>query len=353
MLALVCQGCAVADLQSSSTLASADVSTAKLPKMRKQASTPPAEVDVLDALNGLFAPVGAMETICAASDIMDVEEFAGAPEVAKDRAAVWQKSTLRLRITHKKLADEIFADIAQNRRGAANFQLNGFASYAGKDAGICSGVLVGGNIALTAGHCVLRQHWENQGNEFPSYDLNGEKVYLTASEFARLLVVDFNRQLDIGPIADNSLAAYPDRPYLTFTVRAMIAPKGEPDADLDYAIFRIAGSPEQIGDLALGPDKVSYGAVKTGAPLVVIQHPDGLYKKIAVGAAGDTLSGRLLHSASTDGGSSGSAVLDKNGRIVAVHTEGGCQPFASETWNGALPLARIRKDLAAALAGRR
>lgn len=317
--------------------------------MRKQASAPPQEVDFFGAL--FAAPVPSKESVCVSSDLLDVEEFAGAGDVSKDRAAIWQKATLRLRVTHKKLAEEVFADIAQSRPGAKNFSLGGFASLAGKDAGVCSGLLVGGNIALTAGHCVQRAHWESEGYEFPSYERGGAKVYLTAREFAKLLVVDFNRQLNIGPIADNTLAAYPDRPYVTFTVRAMIAPQGEPGDDLDYAIFRIAGSPEQIGDFALGVDKVNYRGLKYGAPLLVIQHPDGLYKKISVGSAGETVSGRLRHSASTAGGSSGAAVLDKNGRVVAVHVEGGCEPL-TDTWNGALPLGRIRKDLAAALAGK-
>ncbi|MFN0219008.1 MAG: trypsin-like serine peptidase [Hyphomicrobium sp.] len=355
LFSVACQGCSGLDPAGGLDPTSHAAAPRSSASHSKQAAAPPSDdPSVFEAIADVLAsaPIGAKESICADSAMEDVEEFAGTDTIARGDVLGWQKSTLRLRVTHKPLAEEIFrTEIAPNRPGADKFSLGGFAGYAGKDSGICTGTLIGGNIALSAGHCVSREHWDSEGLEFPSYERRGARVFLTSKEFAKLLVADFNRQLDLSPVAANTLAAYADRPYVTFTVRSLLAPDGEPQADLDYAIFRIAGSPEQIGEFALGANKVSYGGARLGTPLVVIQHPDGLYKKVSAGAAGPVTGRRLLHTASTAGGSSGSAVLDARGRIVAVHVEGGCAPMGG-TANHALPLSRIRSDLSAALAGR-
>ena len=325
-------------------------------KFKQAVSTsPPASASLLDIL-GTFSgfSYANKESVCANSSLLDVEEFPGSEKFKKSDIAHLQKSTVRLRVTHKNLAEDIFSrEILKRHPDASNFSLGGFTSFAGKDEGICSGTLIGGNILLTAGHCVSQKHWVQEGYEFPSYERMGTKVFMTSSEFALFLVADFNRQQNLSIVASNDALPFPDRPFYPFTVRELIEPKDEPGEDLDYAILKIRGTPDQIGQFALGAENVRYpkrlGSV---GQLAVIQHPSGLYKKVAIGQAKAMTSDRLLHSVSTSGGSSGAGVISDKGKIIAIHVEGECSPENLSATNYALPLWRIQEPLSKALKGR-
>ncbi len=337
-------------------------------KVKQATAAPKPTLNILEAIADAFSAFSFSnkQSICANSSLENIESYSAEGGVVRSDVMRWQKATLRLRFTHRKRAEEIFAEkIAPKYRAAKNFSFGGFSSLAGDDKGICTATLIGGNIVLSAGHCVSKKYWADEKMEFPSFETRGVRRDLTSQEFSKLLVVDFDRQLNTAPVASNSLAAYGERPYFTQEVVAMLAPKREPENDrdhailddLDYAIFRIKGRPDQIGSYALGADKVFYGGIRKGAKAVVIQHPDGLYKKVSTGVADVTGPAvrtnylRLSHFASTDGGSSGAAVLDGRGRLVALHVEGACNPFDSKS-NDALPLVRIKKELNAALAGK-
>lgn len=341
-------GCASVD-------AASPAMTAKPSKIKQAASDTPVAGDSASIIDGVFGGLAYAnkESVCANSSLFDVEEFPGSGKFRAGDIARLQKSTVRLRFTHKHLAEAIFKDRIQSRYpDATNFSLGGFTSFAGKDEGLCSGTLIGGNIVLTAGHCVSRAHWNGEGLEFPSYERGGRRVTVTTKQFALFLVADFNRQQNLSAVASADPLPFADRPFYPFTVRELVAPGGEPDDDLDYAILRIRGTQEQIGQYALGTGNVRYPRnVDADGEVAVIQHPTGLYKKVAIGQPREMTGDRLLHSASTSGGSSGAGVISDGGKLIAIHVEGGCSPMGLNTANHALPLWRIRPQLSAALNG--
>jgi hypothetical protein len=99
---------------------------------------------------------------------------------------------------------------------------------------------------------------------------------------------------------------------------------------LDYAILRIG--PDTSGNL---PSETkyppeSYDASQTtllnASEVMVIQHPDGEPKKIEAGLIKGVPDVIVLYSdLDTLGGASGSPVIDKPGKVIAVHVAGGCE----------------------------
>lgn len=95
----------------------------------------------------------------------------------------------------------------------------------------------------------------------------------------------------------------------------------EAGGNLDYAILRIDGKP----GLKYGFNKVRAALPEDGHLLTIIQHPRGEVKQVEsgpkVGESGNYMSYADLD---TEPGSSGSGVLDNQGFVVGVHTNGGC-----------------------------
>ncbi len=135
-------GCASVD-------AAAPAMTAKSSKIKQAASDTPVAGGSASIIDGVFGGLAYAnkESVCANSSLFDVEEFPGSGKFRAGDIARLQKSTVRLRFTHKHLAEAIFKDRIQSRYpDATNFSLGGFTSFAGKDEGLCSGTLIGGNI---------------------------------------------------------------------------------------------------------------------------------------------------------------------------------------------------------------
>ncbi|MXN92873.1 serine protease [Flavobacterium sp. Sd200] len=87
--------------------------------------------------------------------------------------------------------------------------------------------------------------------------------------------------------------------------------------ELDYAVLRIASSGRK--PLQIAPQMVNYDG--TAVPVNIIQHPGGRSKRYGirnnlVSASTDT---DLRYFTDTEGGSSGSPVLDDKWRVVALH----------------------------------
>lgn len=317
---------------------------------RKEATTPePANLFTMIG-SILGAPVaGIKESACVNSTLYHVEGFPGDGSFKSADARRLAKSTVRLRVTHARLAEELMEKKRTDLR-ATSFHMGGFSPIAGMDEGICTGTLVAGNIVLTAGHCVSVHYWSERAVEFPYFQIGNMKRYLSEHDFAKLLVVDFNYQMDLSAVASaDSLSPAPARAALRFTVRELLSSAMESNGGLDYAILRIAGAPAQIAEYALGAEKLRYARLDRSVAVAVIQHPLGYHKKIASGAAVSS-NGTLQHTASTAAGSSGAGVLDSRGNLVGLHSEGGCD---QGTNNLAVPLSRIKGPLSSALMGRR
>lgn len=155
----------------------------------------------------------------------------------------------------------------------------------------CSGTLISEDLFLTAGHCID----DNITKEFAvfNYQKNRNDTTMAQQEHFNIVAVVEKAQ-----------------------------------NDLDYAIIRISGKP----GLKYGYTKINASTVQPRNVLTIIQHPSGQPKMVDVGTlAGQRADVYMTYGdLDTEPGSSGSGVLDENGFLVAVHTNGGCYSSGGE-----------------------
>jgi V8-like Glu-specific endopeptidase len=164
----------------------------------------------------------------------------------------------------------------------------------------CSGTLIANDLYLTAGHCVDG----TTVGQFVSFNFEraaGGASLLAQSHFRISQVVEDSRN------------------------------------GLDYAILRLAGNPGATFGVA--PVRTTDPAA--GAAITIIGHPQGEPKQIEAGTV-SSVSGNSIRYGNLDtlGGNSGSAILDAEGRVAGVHTNGGC--FNGGGTNSGTRISRIR-----------
>ncbi len=176
-----------------------------------------------------------------------------------------------------------------------------------------SGGLIADDLFITAGHC-----FDQQGGGWVRPRRGGKVI--EPEEIATLMRINFNYQV-------NGQTRQP-RPGDPFPVEELIEFR---EASLDFAIVRVgrnaAGQlPGEIyGTLALA----AHDLVTEGAMLCLIQHPNGVPKRIEAGPMHQNTSGQISYdSLDTLGGSSGAPILSDSGELVGVHTNGGCTAFS-------------------------
>lgn len=164
----------------------------------------------------------------------------------------------------------------------------------------CSGSLISANQFLTAGHCVD----STSVGDYVSF--NYERV----AGGTTLLTQDHYR---VDAVLEDAVGG------------------------VDYAIVRLAGSPGTTWGIAA----VASADPATGAAATIIGHPSGGPKKIEAGTV-NSYSGNNIRYGNIDtlGGNSGSGILDANGNIIGVHTNGGCT--ASGGLNFGMRISRVR-----------
>lgn len=121
---------------------------------------------------------------------------------------------------------------------------------------------------------------------------------------------------------------------------------GMPESgELDFALIRLAAS---AGD-KLGWFKLHKSMPNVQDTIVfVLQHPEGKPLKQSIGMVREsTTSMRLRYDADTEPGSSGAAVLDQRLQLVALHHAGDPNFKITARYNQGVPVALIRKHLAA------
>ncbi len=154
----------------------------------------------------------------------------------------------------------------------------------------CTGFLIAPEVLLTANHCV-----------------DGRKAQDIAVTFGYELAAD-------GTPAAGARA---------FAVSQIMETGSEQQ---DYALLRLQAD---AGGSAAGavypPLKLSFDPAPLGAPVLVIQHPGGGYKHAAAGHLGAMSGERLTYAdVDTESSSSGAPVLNADGAVLGVHTNGGC-----------------------------
>jgi V8-like Glu-specific endopeptidase len=206
-------------------------------------------------------------------------------------------------------------------------RFSGPGDSAGDVAGVRwgSGGLIANDLFITAGHC-----FDQQGGGWNRPRRGGRVI--ESDEIAPLMRVNFNYQVneETGEIRPGE--AFPVEELLEFRL-----------AGLDFAIVRVG--PNEAGQL---PGE-TYGTLATaaedlvaeGAMLCLIQHPNGVPKRIEAGPMLRNTSGQISYdSLDTQGGSSGSPILSDSGELVGVHTNGGCTSFSG--FNFGVAIGAIR-----------
>jgi V8-like Glu-specific endopeptidase len=180
----------------------------------------------------------------------------------------------------------------------------------------CTGTLIGPATVLTAGHCFDVNRGEVGWFTPSKVDAAGTATHLPPSELAKLQTVVFNYQVNGQTKLTRSGESFPIKQLIEHR-------KG----GLDYAIVELGpnASNQMPATLGFQPAALAASLAATGKPIAIIQHPQGDPKKIEAGIV-ESYRGPEIYYADLDtyGGSSGSGILDQNGDIIGVHTNGGC-----------------------------
>lgn len=170
-----------------------------------------------------------------------------------------------------------------------------------KSSKFCSGTLIGENLFLTASHCV---DGATNGNTYVAFN------YERAKGATTLL------------------------PQKHFKVLEIV----EDGGNLDYAILKLDGTPGK----EFGFSKIKSPTPEKGHTLTIIQHPSGEAKQVEIGTRGSIAGNYMGYGdLDTEPGSSGSGVLDADGNVVGVHTNGGCSSSGGE--NKGVMMSQIAK----------
>lgn len=206
----------------------------------------------------------------------------------------------------------------------------------------CTGTLIASNLFLTAAHCFEPQD-DLQGWQTPRHrdrGPGGTVRLLSAQELAPLMQVNFRYQVN-----GNDPRKRVREPDVYPIVRLVEYGFDHQAMPLDYAIVEIGtGSDGKQPDAkyAITAFDASETALAKADLLTIIQHPHGLPKKVLAGPkAGQDGEILLYKDLDTLGGSSGSGVLDDRGKVIAVHTNGGCTQFGGANRGVTLKAVRL------------
>lgn len=170
-----------------------------------------------------------------------------------------------------------------------------------------SGTMISDDLFLTCGHL-----FDQTGGSWQRPRINGTTNIISPQEIARNMKLNFNFQVDPA----GTLRAEQSFPILDLLEYRLNG--------IDMAVCRIGGNPGAI----FGRATISITDAAPPDMICIIGHPAGQPKRVEAGPT-TLISGNLIHYNDIDtlGGNSGSGILRaSDGRLVGVHTNGGCTP---------------------------
>lgn len=230
-----------------------------------------------------------LETICGATDdSQPVEQYDGTLGVTVELVNAHQRPVAQVQWNNN------LASIYTNPGDVAGVRWG-------------TGTMISRDLFLTAGHL-----FDQTGGGWDRPRQNGTSNVISPQEIATNMHLNFDYQVD----ASGAL-----RPEQSFAIVSLLEYRL---GGIDFAICRIAGNPGET----FGWGQVATEDAAVNDMLCVIGHPAGVPKRIEAGPLLDFDGNRVRYNdIDTLGGNSGSAILRAStGRIVGVHTNGGCNP---------------------------
>ncbi len=199
-----------------------------------------------------------------------------------------------------------------------------------------TGVLISGEMLLSAGHC-----FDEQDSSTGWYLRHaGTDEAITPKEIPYYMTINFNYQnpfCDAGKLYSVTPEAYEAKFELTSLLEHRIG-------DLDYAIIKVKQSNYNMTTDQFGFAPLSARMPQNGESVIVVQHPLGEPKKIAEGNVTAIRGSKMYYYLDTEGGSSGSPVGGSDHTVVAVHTNGiNDNPRERALGNSGVTIAAISK----------
>ena len=236
-----------------------------------------------------FVPAGHESTCGEIDESQPVEMYDGTLGVTKDFVAAHQLSV---------------AQIQWNNDLATKYQKPGNVV----NVRWCSGTMISEDLYLSAGHCFDSVN-EEFGWQVPK--VNGTNDLIQPKEIAKNMHINFNYQVDSHGAMRHDQQSFAIVELLEHRL-----------GDLDYAIVKVDGKPGKI----FGITSIAIAdALEDKDMLCIIGHPLGKPKVVEAGPCSDFRGTRIgYNTLDTQSGNSGSGILGKDGTIVGVHTQGGC-----------------------------
>jgi V8-like Glu-specific endopeptidase len=234
-----------------------------------------------------YVPAGHESTCGDIDESQPVEKYDGSLGVTKDFVVAHQSSVGQIQW------NDDLADKYQNPGNVTHIRW-------------CSGTMISEDLYMSAGHCFDVPD-ESSGWTVPR--INGTNDPIQPKEIAKNMHVNFNYQVDANGVL---------RPQTSFAILELMEHRL---GNLDYAIVKLDGKPGKI----FGISSIANADALINDMLCIIGHPSGKPKVVEAGPCSDFSENRIgYNTLDTQGGNSGSGILGKDGTIVGVHTQGGC-----------------------------